>query len=351
MTYSNVNKMLEGNNDTIEEYKDIYDMILNMSNLSKILRSIRYKRGGLEFDDVEFSFKLDDKGEPIEIVRNERFDAEKLIEDFMLLANETVAYHMNLMKLPIVYRIHETPDQDRLHQTFDILSGFDVKTKNIKGDIHPKQIQEVLNDSKDNPNYPIINNLLLRSMMKAKYFEECIGHYGLALKYYCHFTSPIRRYPDLMTHRMIKKLLLHPNNLESDIKKYNAIIPDIAIKNSKSERNAIDCEREVNDMLYAWYMSRFVGNKFVGVITSIVNYGMFVELDNGAEGLLSFSNMDSYYDYDDINFVASNGKKSFRLGDRIEVVIIKADKDKHQIDFVLANEYKEGLNYENNMSK
>ena len=340
MTYNKVNKILDGDNELINEYNDIYDMLIQMNKLSHILRDIRFRRGGLEFDDTEFEFKLNDKGEPIEIIRRQRYDAEKLIEDFMLIANEMIAYHMNLMKLPIVYRIHEEPDQEKLHQTIDVIRGFDLNVKNLKGDIHPKEIQEILSKAKENPNTAIINNLMLRSMMKAKYFEDCLGHYGLALHYYCHFTSPIRRYPDLMTHRMIKKLLLHPtNNIDSLIKKYNEIIPDIAYRNSKSERNSIDCEREVDDMLYAWYMEKHIGEDMIGVIVSMMPYGMFVELSNGAEGLISFQSMDGYYTYDEDTYTASNGIKTYRLGDKVEIVITNSDKDKHQIDFMLKEDY------------
>ena len=354
MTYNNVNKILNNDEDVTNQYLDIKDMLFNMNKLSKIIRDIRYRRGGLEFDDTEFEFELNDKGEPISIIRRERFDAEKLIEDFMLLANEMIAYHMNLMKLPIVYRVHEEPDQEKLQQTLEVIRGFDVKIRNIKGDIHPKEIQEILHDSKDNPNSAVINNLMLRSMMKAKYFEECLGHYGLALKYYCHFTSPIRRYPDLMTHRMIKKLLLHPTeHIGHDIKKYNAIIPEVAFKNSKSERNCIDCEREVDDMLYAWYMEKHIGEVREGVIVGMTSYGMFVELSNGAEGLISYSSMDGYYEYNEDTYQASNGKKIFKLGQKVEIVITNSDKEKHQIDFMLKSDYEKGglKPNENYMSK
>jgi ribonuclease R len=184
-----------------------------------------------------------------------------IIEDFMLEANQTIAYHMSIMNLPCEYRIHEKPDQEKLHNTFNQIASMKIPVKNIQNDIHPKEIQSLLESVKDHPNHLIINTMLLRSMMKAKYSSECLGHYGLAMNYYCHFTSPIRRYPDLMVHRMIKKLFLHPDNLDHDIRKYQAIIPDIAFRNSKSERNAVDCERAVDDMLYAWYMeSHLYGN-------------------------------------------------------------------------------------------
>ena len=340
MTYKKVNGIL--NNDPIlcDEYKDIYDMIHLMNELSKIIRSIRHKKGAIDFETAEYKFSLNPNGSPKSINKCERLDAEMLIEDFMLKANETIAYHMNIMNLPIVYRVHEKPDQEKLHNILSTIKLLGVEYKNIKDDIKPHDLQNILEGLDDNPNKDIINNMVLRGMMKAKYSNNCIGHYGLQMNYYCHFTSPIRRYPDLMTHRMIKKLLLHPtNNIDSLIKKYNEIIPDIAYRNSKSERNSIDCEREVDDMLYAWYMEKHIGEDMIGVIVSMVPYGMFVELSNGAEGLISFQSMDGYYTYDEDTYTASNGIKTYRLGDKVEIVITNSDKDKHQIDFMLKEDY------------
>ena len=335
MTYTKVNQMIDGNQEVIDEYSDIYPMILNMLELSEILRGLRHKKGGIEFESEEYKFELNEDGSPKSITKRVQDKAEKLIEDFMLEANQTVAYHMSIMNLPCEYRIHEKPDQEKLHNTFNQIASMKVSVKNIQNDIHPKEIQQLLESVKNNPNHLIINTMLLRSMMKAKYSSECLGHYGLAMNYYCHFTSPIRRYPDLMVHRMIKKLYLYPNDLIHDMKKYSAILPDIAFKNSKSERNAVDCERAVNDMLYAWYMESHIHEVYPAVITSITSFGMFAEIGNGIEGLVAYKDMDGYFDYNEGLMSASNGRITYHLGDKINVKVIYANKEDRRIDFVI----------------
>ena len=337
MTYNKVNQMILGNEDVIKEYIDIYPMILDMLELSHILRAIRHKKGGIEFESEEYKFDLNPDGSPKEIHKRCQDDAEKLIEDFMLEANQTIAYHMSIMNLPCEYRIHEKPDQEKLHNTFNQIASMKIPVKNIQNDIHPKEIQSLLESVKDHPNHLIINTMLLRSMMKAKYSSECLGHYGLAMNYYCHFTSPIRRYPDLMVHRMIKKLFLHPDNLDHDIRKYQAIIPDIAFRNSKSERNAVDCERAVDDMLYAWYMESHLYEEYNATITSITSFGMFAEIDFGIEGLIAFRDMEGYYEYNEHTMSASNGINTYHLGDKVRVKVSFASKEERRIDFTLVD--------------
>ena len=355
MTYDKVNRMFDGDKELIEEYNDIYDMLLKMRELSNIIRNIRNKKGGIEFDTVEYSFKLDNTGKPIQIIKRERFDSEKLIEDFMLKANETIAYHMNIMGLPIIYRIHEKPDQEKLHNTFKEIGNMGIEVKNIQNDIHPKEIQEILGKIKDNPNRDIISNMLLRSMMKAKYSNDNLGHYGLALNYYCHFTSPIRRYPDLMTHRMIKKLLIHPSdNFEKEIKYYNSIMLDIAMKNSSSERRSVDCERSVDDMLYAWYMEDKVNCEYEGIITSITSFGMFIELDMGIEGLFLYRDANRYYYVDDKNNSCEAAGDVYHVGDKVKIIVASSDRETRCIYFNLKDDYNDrSRRYynENNMYK
>ena len=334
MTYNIVNKILDGDKDLKNQYNDIYESLLNMHKLSKLLRDIRSRRGGLEFDTSEYEFVLDDSGAPIEIIKRERKESERLIEDFMLAANEVVAYHMNISHLPIVYRVHEEPDQEKLHETFSKLKEFKMNIRNIKTDIKPYDIKRVLEEAKESTNKDIISNLLLRSMMKAKYYEENLGHYGLQLKYYCHFTSPIRRYPDLMTHRMIKKLLLHPtNNFESDLKYYSKEIKEIALRNSNSEKRSIDLERDVDDMLYAWYMEKRVGNFYDGIITSIAPHGIYIEIENGIEGLFSFRDSNEYFTYNEEKMIAISSKKIYHIGDKIKVKCKCASRITRTIDF------------------
>lgn len=336
MTYNKVNLILNGDEKLCKEYSDIKDMLINMSKLSHIIREVRYKKGGLDFESDEYKFILDEKGKPIDIVKRTRDDAEMLIEDFMLSANETVAYHMNIMNLPCMYRIHEKPDQEKLHNTFITLKAMNLPINDKKSDIKPHDIQIFLNNVKDNPNFSIINNLLLRSMMKAKYSEKCLGHYGLAMNYYCHFTSPIRRYPDLITHRLIKKLLLHPSdNFEFDLEHYISVLPEIAIKNSLSEKKAIDCERSVDDMMFSWYMSDKISKQYIGIITSITAFGMFVTLSFGVEGLVMYKNLNSYFEYDEKTMTASDGKKTYHLGDKVSIIVLDSNKKTRKIDFVI----------------
>lgn len=205
MTYRNVNAILDGDGLLREKYADIVPMLETMVELSAIIRRRREKKGGIEFDIPEYSFSLNEDGSPLSIELRVREQAEKMIEDFMLQANETVAYHMNIFHLPCVYRVHEKPDQEKLRDVFAVIGGMGIALKQTKNDIHPKQVQDALIKIADSPYQTILSQLLLRSMMKARYAPECLGHYGLAMQYYCHFTSPIRRYPDLMVHRLIKK--------------------------------------------------------------------------------------------------------------------------------------------------
>ena len=340
MTYDDVNLILKGDEALIDKYNDIYEMLKNMEKLSKILRQRRYENGGIEFDVDEYKYELNEDGSPKNIIVRTRDNAEKLIEDFMLEANQTIAYHLNISNLPCEYRIHEKPDQDKLKDVFGIIKNMGVNIPSLKNDIHPKQLQTVLEKIKDLPTSPILNNMLLRSMMKAKYDPECLGHYGLGMKYYCHFTSPIRRYPDLMVHRIIKSLIIHPNNFENDLIHYEAIIGDISLNNSTQERKSIDCERKVNDMLSAWYMSNMPkDNVYEGIITSITNFGMYVTLENGVEGLLAFRNMDGYIDADPGMLSASSDSKTYKLGDKVKVMVYSASKFTAKIDFMLEEDY------------
>lgn len=340
MTYDDVNEILKDNKELVDKYSDIYDMLKDMEALSKVLRKRRHDNGGIEFDVDEFKFDLNEDGSPKNITLRSRDNAEKLIEDFMLEANQTIAYHLNISNLPCEYRIHENPDQDKLRDVFGIIRNMGVSVMALKNDIHPKQIQTILEKIKELPTAPILNNMLLRSMMKAKYDPQCLGHYGLGMKYYCHFTSPIRRYPDLMVHRIIKKLILHPNNFEEDLAHFEAIISDISLSNSMQERKSIDCERKVNDMLSAWYMSNMPKDKvYEGIITSITNFGMYVTLENGIEGLLAYKNMDGYFEADNNNLSASSYDVTYKLGDKVKVMVASASKLTCKIDFMLEEDY------------
>ncbi len=351
MTYNKVNKMLNGDKELIDEYIDIYPMILDAHELAQKIRAIRVKGGALDFDVPEYKVLLDDKGKAISFDLRERDEAELLIEDFMLKANEVVAYHMNISNLPCVYRIHENPDQEKLRNTLSFIEKLGYNIPKTKDDIKPSQLQKLMNDVKnENTDYFVVNQMMLRSMMKAKYSEECIGHYGLALRYYCHFTSPIRRYPDLMTHRLIKKLLLHPKKtFDDDYMKYMLSLHEICVKSSEQERKAIECEREVNDMLMAEYMTSHIGESYSGVINSITQFGMFVSLDSGIEGLVHISNMNGFFVYDNKNMTLSSYKRKYTVGDRVKIVVIGASKKDRSVDFILKEDMRKEVFYENSL--
>ncbi len=339
MTYNKVNQILKGNTTLIEEYNDIYDMILKMNDLAHIIRRRREKKGGIEFEVAEYKIDLNTDGSPKEIKIRTRGDAEMLIEDFMLQANETVSYHLSIMELPCVYRVHEKPDQEKLRNVFTLLSNLGYTNKVSQNDIHPKVIQEALKSIEDETNSFIANQMLLRAMMKAKYTTQNLGHYGLSMQYYSHFTSPIRRYPDLILHRIIKECLLHPTKLNQRLNYYNENLELICVSNSISERKAIECEREVNDMLFAWYMQSHINETYEGMISSVLSFGMFVSLNNGVEGLIHIRNLDGYFVFDEKNLTLTNGTKTYKLGDKIKIVVTASNRNTRQIDFLLEEDY------------
>lgn len=339
MTYQKVNLILDKNQEMLALYPELVEPLDQMLELSQIIRSKRVKKGGIDFDVKEYRFELDSLGAPISIIERTRDKAEKMIEDFMLMANETVAYHMNIMHLPCMYRIHEKPDQEKLLQTYAQIKALGGSVSESKKNISAKNIQETLRLAEDSAYKPIIHDLLLRSMMKAKYSDTCIGHYGLAMYYYCHFTSPIRRYPDLMVHRIIKRLLLHPKDFEKDLLHFQELLGATAAQNSVSERNAVECERAVDDMLYAWYMEQRLHQNYEGIITSVTSFGLFVSLDNGIEGLVALDNMAGYYEYDPVSISYRSGKKSYGLGQGVTVVVVGASRKTRRVDFMFLEDY------------
>lgn len=341
MTYNKVNKMLiDNDSDLINEYSDIYPMLLNMQELSQIIRAKRTKNGALDFDVPEYKIHLDEEGNPVDFIIRERNVGELLIEDFMLMANETVAYHMNIAEIPCVYRVHENPDQEKLLNVFSLIKKMGIKVLNTKNEIKPKMIQATMNELKGKNEYYVVNNMVLRAMMKAKYSEQCLGHYGLAFKYYCHFTSPIRRYPDLMVHRLIKTLMLNPSdNFSDDLSFYVANLHDICVRCSEQEKKSVDCERDVNDMLASMYMSKHIGEVYEGIVNSVTGYGMYVTLENGIEGLVHISNLNGHFIYNEKEMMLVGKNVKYQLGDKVKVVVYNTNKKERTIDFILEHDY------------
>ncbi len=335
MTYTNVNKIIEGCKEVIKEYENFVDMFLLMDELAHIIRKNRSRRGSLDFDIPESKVIVDENSAVIDIVLRERFDAERLIEDFMILANETVASHFFYQELPFVYRIHTSPKEERIEEFLHIASVMGHKIKTTNNVVSNHTIRKIIDNLDDDQSY-ILKTLLLRSMQKAVYDVNNVGHFGLASKCYTHFTSPIRRYPDLMVHRLIRKYLINNDYRYSD-----RFVSDLAFQtgySSRKERAAMECEFDVLDMKKAEYMHKFLGEEFDGIISSLTNFGMFVELPNTVEGLIRYADLnDDHYVYDDKRLLVygKRSNKQFKLGDKVKVVVASATKETGEIDFVL----------------
>ena len=286
---------------------------------------------------------VDEKGHPINVLARDRGVAEMLIEDFMLSANECVASTLFQMKYPCCYRVHEEPNKEKLNNLNHVLKGVDIKIPNVEKGVTPKTLQGIMNKIKGMPIEASVNTMLLRAMAKARYDSKPLGHYGLASKYYCHFTSPIRRYPDLEVHRIINDLIINPKQFDEDYIHFNSVIDDVCEQSSLCERKALDLERLVNDMKAAEYMKDKVGNIYNAIISSVTSFGLFVMLENTIEGLVHIKNMPDYYTYDEkhCSLIASYTKEVYNIGDRIKVRCIGANKENRQIDFMIVSNFKE----------
>lgn len=341
MTYNNVNKILEENDVQLcERYNYMIPTLKLMESLAQILRGKRTQRGAIQFDFPESHVLVNEDGEPVDIVKDIRGVSNKMIEEFMLVANETIAEYAFWAEIPFIYRNHEAPSLEKIMAFNDFIThfGFSFKGKIDRDNpIHPKALQKILDDVTGTPEERIISSTMLQSLMKAKYSEENLGHFGLAAKYYCHFTSPIRRYPDLAIHRLLKDFL--DGKLTGDripyLKNYVAAAGK---QSSECEVNAEHAERDVDDLMKTAYMSSFVGETFEGVVANVTNFGMFVELENSVEGLIRLENMtDDYYEFDErTNILTGRRKKrTYQSGDCVKVVLARADILLRQIDFVL----------------
>ncbi|MCY8999137.1 ribonuclease R [Bacillus spizizenii] len=337
MTYSDVNQILVDDDEELKQkYEPLVPMFKDMERLAQILRDKRMNRGAVDFDFKEAKVLVDEEGAVKDVVIRERSVAEKLIEEFMLVANETVAEHFHWMNVPFIYRIHEEPNAEKLQKFLEFVTTFGYVVKGTAGDIHPRALQSILDAVRDRPEETVISTVMLRSMKQAKYDPQSLGHFGLSTEFYTHFTSPIRRYPDLIVHRLIRTYLINGKVDEATQEKWAERLPDIAEHTSTMERRAVDAERETDDLKKAEYMLDKIGEEFDGMISSVTNFGMFVELPNTIEGLVHVSFMtDDYYRFDEQHF-AMIGERTgnvFRIGDEITVKVVDVNKDERNIDF------------------
>ena len=343
MSYTSVKKILEGDEEESRAYTELVPMFRLMEELAGVLRSRRKKRGSIDFDFPESKILLDGQGHPVEIRPYDRNVATKIIEDFMLLANETVAEDFYWQELPFVYRTHENPDPDKIQQLAMFINNFGYSIRNSREEIHPKELQKLLARIEDSPEEALISRLTLRSMKRAQYTVECTGHFGLAAKYYCHFTSPIRRYPDLQIHRIIKETLRGRMN-EGRISHYNGILPEVAAHASQTERRADETERDVEKMKKAEYMEKHTGECYEGVISGITNWGFYVELANTVEGMVHVANLYDdryYYREESFDMVGADTGKVYKLGQRVKIRVLGADKRSSEINLEIAEEGEE----------
>ena len=339
MTYSDVNAILAGDDELAEKYQPIVESIHHMADLHAILEKMRVRRGALNFDTNEAKIIINDKGMPVDIVLRQRGVAERMIESFMLAANETVAEHFSKRKLPFIYRIHEEPKAEKLQKFLDYASIFGIHIHGTANKITQQALQEFMAKVENKPGADVLNMMLLRSMQQARYSEHNHGHYGLAAEYYTHFTSPIRRYPDLLVHRMIRE---YTQVTDEKIEHFRQVIPELATSSSALERRAIDAERVVEAMKKAEYMEEYVGEEFEGVVSSVVKFGLFIELPNTIEGLIHITTLPEFYNYNERTMTLQGEKsgKVFRVGQPIKIKLVRADKETGDIDFeYLPSEY------------
>jgi ribonuclease R len=337
MTYSDVNKILVDKDEELrKKYEPLVPMFELMAELAEILRNKRMKRGAIDFDFKEAKVLVDENGKPYDVVLRERSVAERLIEEFMLVANETVAEHFHWLNVPFIYRVHEDPKPEKLQRFLEFITNFGYVVKGTGNQIHPRALQEILEAVRGEPEEMVISTVMLRSMKQARYDAESLGHYGLSTDFYTHFTSPIRRYPDLIVHRLIRTYLINGQMDEQTQQKWAEKLPDIAEHASDMERRAVEAERETDDLKKTEFMEDKIGMEFDGIISSVTNFGLFVELPNTIEGLVHVSYLtDDYYRYDERHYamIGERTGKVYRIGDEITVRVINVNKDERIVDF------------------
>lgn len=340
MTYKAVNAIIEDHDpQACEEYHDLVPMFETMNELHHILAKHRHERGAIDFDAPEAKIIVDSDGHPTDIELRERRTAERLVESLMLAANETVAKTFFNKHVPFLYRVHETPDQDRMKDFLDFLGVFGITVHGNPNHVTPKMLQQVLKDVAGKPEEQMVQVMMLRSMQQARYSEDELGHFGLAAKFYTHFTSPIRRYPDEMVHRMIKWYTANGTGAKAQAK-FKDDLSEIAEHTSDTERRGIDTERDVDSMKKAEYMQDHVGETFDAQVSSVMKFGLFVELPNTVEGLVHISAMtDDYYEYDEkhLALIGRRTHRIFQIGQPLQVKLLRVDKDQREVDFELVN--------------
>lgn len=344
MTYKKVNDIIM-RNVVDSNYDEFSDILKQMNELAHILRRNKVKRGYIDFDLDEAKIIVDEDKNVVGIEKRVREDAERMIEDFMIAANETVATHVYNMDLPFIYRVHDVPNADKIDKFLKLVSLLGYKVNGKVKDLTPVSMQKLLNQLKDVPQYKILSSMLLRSMRKAVYQKDNIGHFGLGSKCYTHFTSPIRRYPDLEVHRLLRKYLYENKIDNATIDYYNANLDYIAGQASEREQASVDAEREVDDMKMAEYMEKHIGEEFDGVISGVESFGLFVELDNLIEGLVHVNSLKGdYYNYVEelLCLIGQNTKKRYTLGDKVRVKVVGASKEARTIDFELVGDKDDG---------
>ncbi|KGP91590.1 ribonuclease R [Pontibacillus chungwhensis BH030062] len=339
MTYADVKSILVDDDEELKErYEPLVPMFKDMENLASILRSKRMERGAIDFDFKEAKVLVDDEGKAEDVVLRERSVAERLIEEFMLAANETVDEHFHWMDVPFIHRVHEEPDESKLQHFFEFITNFGYNVKGVSNDVHPKALQNLLESVKGTQEDMVISKLMLRSMQQARYDENNLGHFGLSTPFYTHFTSPIRRYPDLIVHRLIRTYIIEGKLDQQTRKHWKEEIPEIARHSSDRERRSVDAERETDDLKKAEFMQDKIGEEFEGVVSSVTGFGLFVELPNTVEGLVHVSYLtDDYYHFDERSYamIGERTGKVFRIGDEVTVRVEKVDLDERVVDFEL----------------
>ncbi|MEL7654979.1 MAG: ribonuclease R [Bacillota bacterium] len=340
MVYTDVSDILENKaEDLIEQYSDIYQDILRMDELARNLRKARDTRGSLDFDFDEAYIKLNEMGIPTSVETAERRVANRIIEEFMLIANETIAEHFYWMELPFVYRVHETPSLEKIEEFKRFIRSFGLNLKGNPENIHPKALNEIIKSVEGKPEEHVVNTVMLRSMKKAFYGTECEGHFGLGVKYYCHFTSPIRRYPDLIIHRIIKESI----NGKLDLKRIRVLkkrTERAALISSATERQALELEREVEKLKKAEFMTYHVGEIYDGIINGVASFGFFVEIENTIEGMVRVDYLnDDYYDYEASKYrlIGRRTNKIYALGDKVTIKVHSVDLQNREINFTIVD--------------